>query len=183
MRGHSAEVLFMHTEQELATAGRRTGVHVYDLRSGRAVQAAEAGYQSARITRLVLDEWRVVAAVQWLDRLRWGDSMHRVAVTDRRMTKQLWYIRDSLPIRHLHFDDGLLAYSSAAPNNPVSLWQEAHRQPYHGGSVQLLDFSAPLSELADAACPYSSLYEDLYGRNHQLALETPYDDVNPDRFG
>ena len=47
----------------------------------------------------------------------------------------------------------------------------------------MLDFAAPSSELADAECPFSSNYDDIAGYRANDLLATPYDNVNPDRFG
>ena len=50
-------------------------------------------------------------------------------------------------------------------------------------AINVLDFAAPSSELADAECPFSSNYDDIAGYRANDLLATPYDNVNPDRFG
>lgn len=157
-------------ETELAAAGRRTGIRMYDLRTEEVVQ--HLAHYSYDVRCLEADDWRVVVGARDLN-----DVSEVVALFDRRNAKKLWHVRSREPVRNVHFTDDLLLYSSCGPV------QQAAAHDLTGGVLDSLDFDAPLSELRSSSCPFSSLYEDLSGYNYNIVLETVYDDVTPNRLG
>lgn len=98
------------------------------------------------------------------------------------------YINSSLPIVSLAVTGDSLIYSSASaacssraggePQAALGLGQSMNR-----GSLNYLDFGAAPDQLADAACPFSSTFDDIAGYRYNDLLETVYDDVDPDRLG
>jgi hypothetical protein len=46
-----------------------------------------------------------------------------------------------------------------------------------------MDFAAPTAALAEASCPFSSSFDNVYGHRFDEELAAPYDNVAPDAFG
>lgn len=172
---------FHYHNGSLAVGDRSSGINMYDAVSGQVAQRfITAGSRSLAAVSVRCDDMRVVSGV----RQHQGRSMvHQCVVWDRRMPSQeLWHIRSSLPVRQVHFTADKLVYSSCSTSIDPQLGFGGHRSP-EKGQCFVLDFGAPLSELEGAACPFSSMYNDISGYNPALILATPYDNVAPDRLG
>jgi len=167
---------------DLAIGDRTSGVTVFDVNSGLVAQRFRQQGRSLSVRSLRFDDIRVVCGGNEFAR---SGALHKCSVWDRRMTRQeLWHIRSKLPVNSVHFTADKLVYSSCGAALPVagSMWGTGAGVRGRN-SCFVLDFDAPLSQLEDASCPFSSLYNDVSGYNPAIVLSTPFDNVVPGRLG
>eukprot|EP00730_Choanoeca_flexa_P012633 TRINITY_DN4465_c0_g1_i1.p1 TRINITY_DN4465_c0_g1~~TRINITY_DN4465_c0_g1_i1.p1 ORF type:complete len:566 (+),score=107.49 TRINITY_DN4465_c0_g1_i1:57-1754(+) len=164
-----------HHELIMAEGGK---LALVDLRErARPNRSIAGGTGWHRISNVRMDDWRIVACWNPLsDHVR-----SEVAVIDRRMNRKLWSIdRQFNDLQQLYFDDDKLVYSTTASQfHNADLLDLVHREALH-----VLDFKNVPTGLSHRSCPFSSVYEDAFGAwNYNIALETPYENVDADRLG
>eukprot|EP00045_Choanoeca_perplexa_P006193 m.52483 g.52483 ORF g.52483 m.52483 type:complete len:571 (-) comp13506_c0_seq1:58-1770(-) len=175
--GRAVDALHLRPN-EVAMGGRGTGVRVYDLRSNTEAQALAQGYRDYQVQKVLVDDWRVVTYEELLMDLGIG----QVVVTDRRMNRKLWHInRNYNCLSQLYFDDDRLIYATLDSNGQPDTALHA-LDPKH--ALHVFDFQHVPLGLSHQSCPYSSVYEEAFGAwNYNIALETPYENVDADRLG
>ena len=174
---------------EVAMVGS-PGALFYDTRARAVTQRISTpGYV---VEDIRVDDWRVVVAGRYTGFSSTRQPPFSVALYDRRMGKQLWFVRQRVPVGFLEMDKDTIAFGSSRHGSTAAgaefLEPNDRTTPNRHELVtttclNVLDFDAPLSSLADEECPFSSRYEALHGYNYNIALETPFDDVEPYRFG
>eukprot|EP00041_Stephanoeca_diplocostata_P038167 m.1481494 g.1481494 ORF g.1481494 m.1481494 type:complete len:743 (-) comp25177_c1_seq6:3865-6093(-) len=151
------------------------GLHVYDTRTDTGGQRVQR--HGAVLWSVCADEWKIVCGGSGAA----GGGF--TGVWDRRTSKRLWYVNDVVPIVAVavHKEERLVTASvpSHAPYvEPVVV--DEYRAA--DASVNVIDFGAPLSQLVDAECPFSSMFDSVTGYRYNDLLANPYDNVNPYAF-
>eukprot|EP01147_Barroeca_monosierra_P004154 gene4154-6506_t len=135
-----------------------------------------------------VQDWRVVVCGRFTCSFG-SEPAFGTVLLDRRMGKRLWFVRQHAPVRFLEMDNNTIVYGTHRYS--INYEEEAHfnfhhrrlQEFYSQSYLNVLDFASPLSSLADAECPFSSRYDDVHGYNYNIALETPFDDIEPYRLG
>lgn len=171
--GHCHEVTCLNLKdsppQRIITGSYDKRVRIYDLRT-EDIALNLRGHQD-HVTTVQMDDWKVVS----------GAHDGNIRVWDQRMAAVLWHTHARHPVRLCHFDRVNMV-SANIPNEKVpqtDSWYAddliLHRRSR--GSLRVFDFS---SDNATQGVPdiCSSSYDDTTGYNYNIALVTPYDDIN-----
>jgi len=144
-------------------------VRVYDLRSEKIVLNLR-GHEDY-VTTVQMDDWKVIS----------GSHNGELCVWDQRMSAVLWRTHGRHPVRLCRFDSVRMVMVNIPHDKTPqpNLWYAddliLHRRAR--GSIRVFDFSTDnTTQGVPGIC--SSGYDDTSGYNYNIALVTPYDDIN-----
>eukprot|EP00039_Didymoeca_costata_P003204 m.65987 g.65987 ORF g.65987 m.65987 type:complete len:624 (-) comp11776_c0_seq1:56-1927(-) len=154
-----------------------TGLQIYDLRTNKMAKRLYSG--SKRVHTARCEGWKVVCGQA-------DGALQQTTVWDLRSHKQLWYIRSPQAVKHVNIVKDFLIYGSASKMSDLVNRDMNNMDilvPQRVSSLNILDFAAKPSALADATCPFASTFDDVAGYRYNDHLAVVYDDINPYQFG
>lgn len=175
--GRVVAVTSVTNEPDVYVISTTHGIGVYDMRTDTREQRFQR--HGATLLSLCADDWKIVAGGSQAPAGQDGFT----GVWDRRMRKRLWYVNDVVPIVSVAvYKEERLVTSSVPAHAPYV--EPNIEDAYHitKASLNVVDFGAPLSQLVDAECPFSSMFDSVAGYRYNDLLANPYDNVDPYAF-